>query len=197
MIVVRDYNQDPKMPRVKMLLQTLSLDEQQISILSDGSLLENKQEEQIMLITPLSIDWLDYHRRFVEAHREKTTSWLVVVTGDNPVAEQKMKWFFEGKGLSLHCFRLLERAPEELALALSAIKPLRTKSLLLYSYHEACGKKTLKGLLEQYMPGWTIETAEGDPDDAVNDTLARSDAVVKVLVSSKFEMLHYGKRNDT
>lgn len=191
MIVFRDWDQDMSSGRIRALLSKLCVGEERILPVSDGQLQKAVQGEQILFITPMTDDWLGYHQAFVEAHKEQTASWIVLVTGDDPVAMQHIRWFFKGRGIPLELFAVNEYEPEELFRKISSVKVLNKNKILLYSLRPSCGKKTLKKLLEQYLDGWTIETAQEDPSDPSVNALEESDASVKVIVSDRFEELVY------
>ena len=194
MIIVMDSNQNPNDTRVNVMLEKLGVDKKNIIDISDHELLNNVQTNQMVLITSLETDWMGYHKKLVESYKEKIGSWIVIVTGINHAAIAHMKWYFDGENVSSQCFDLNEEDPVSLAEKLQAIKPPRKNSILLYSVNPSCGKKTMKEMLEKYyLPDWTIEIAEEDSDNLVEDVLLQSDAEVKVVVSDKFEMLHYRK----
>lgn len=194
MIIVMDSDQNPNDPRVHTLLENLKVDKRNVFNISDCSQSNNLQTNQILLITSLDIDWMGYHKKFVEAYKDQVQSWLAVVTGSNQIAVAHMQWYFDSESIDFHCYNLFEEEPAALAAKLQVVKPLRQNSLLLYSVNPSCGKKTMKEILEKYLlPNWTIEIAEEDANNPVEDVLSKSDAAVKVIVSNKFETFYYKK----
>jgi len=173
MKIIRDY--DTSADKVLDLLEKLQLENttENISVLDDpGNMLDIPETDSVLLITTMSSGFLKYHEEFFNKNKKKIVSLAVLLLNDDKTVYHQAESGFTSNGIRLEVFTISDTCTDfsSIAAGVKKLTKIKPKKILLYSKRPGCGKHSLCGLLNEFLPGWTIETTD------VNNDLAESDA---------------------
>ena len=180
MIVVRDV--DTNETTAREILGKIGFADSDIFLLDNGKenfAPINDSINSILWITSMPTGWLKYHQQFFFKYNKKIPLWIILLINGDSIVYNQLKNSIRS-GIRTKIVRVTENSNwAQIIEDIKNIKQIIPNKLLLYSIKSECGKTTLRNLLLDYLPNWTIETMEASP---MINGIAASDAAQIVIV---------------